>query len=212
MADAFYPSFDASLVYTDGKVYPLADADVYATNVTQELDLPAVTSDADGIVAEGYFAADAATGDVVEFYALEPPLIFTGEVTGPTSADFSWSATDGTIRFTLQASLADAYDVFANDGQTLIHGNLYAGETAAKVVDIYAVDANEPNESPKLIGSGEPGSPERRWSRRTRTTSARRSGCSRSRAGPSSSEATGPSTLPCRSSTTSRSSGRGTGP
>lgn len=130
----YYPQFDVVRYDADGYRIPVASATIIAYNVTASSSLSSVSSDTNGIVAQGSFTATA--GDVVEF---------------------SHATYPGTCRMVLTATQEAAYRHPDNDIAAFVIENLSTPINSSQA-DIYAEDPDNPDIAPWLFASGSAGS------------------------------------------------------
>lgn len=160
MALFHYPSFDLLAVDPNGYRLPIPNVAVYARNVTQNAALPSRVSDEFGVVAAGSF--DSAThtiaaGDTVEFWAVQPPIDLAGTPVSSTSINLTWSLSNRAVRFVVQETAELAFQNNVNEAAAYVYTNAQPGETVATYADIYAYDADNPNDVPTLVGRAAPG-------------------------------------------------------
>ena len=131
MPTAFYRQFDTVRINADGFIVPVASATINVYNVTAASSLGTISSDSSGVVAEGSFTANV--GDVIQLSHATYPL---------------------TQRFTLRATLEEAYTAAEDNIVSYVLENLYAEETAGRYAELWAHDIDNPAVAPVLVGGG----------------------------------------------------------
>jgi hypothetical protein len=118
----FYPQFDLVLIDADGVRTQPAAEDINVDNITTASSLGTLTSDTDGVIAEGSFGG-ASAGDTVEF---------------------SHATYPGTFRMVLQDTQAAAYDSVDTIIRVFVLENL-APTINSTHADIYIEDQDNPD-------------------------------------------------------------------
>jgi hypothetical protein len=154
----YRPQIDVVMLNPDGFRMPLPTTDVDVYNVTQAAAIDTLTTDTNGVLAEGSWS-DAgfpvADGDIIELTALVGgPITFLGDpVTFLGSPATFGGSSSLTARLTLRSTQLLAYEHSDNDLASYVAVNEYGDTDAPTKLDIYYKDLDVADAAPVFVQS-----------------------------------------------------------